>query len=130
MECMGLRSYLGRNSVTILAVSALVAACTGAPVRKTSEAIPPKLIPPGFTARDCHVDQVASVDTDGSSKVATQAHGPHVSCKKHQEGATVVKRTPVCHTQSGTPLPLSDCCLTDTGDSIPGCTPKAHPATE
>ena len=112
-----------------LILTIAVASCAYSPKSKPA-AIPPELVPPGFTADQCWIDKEAEVTTEGGasgSKVATGGHGLQVRCKATQHLDEQSKSLPVCHTQGGKSLPLSDCCLNEDGSTIPACTPKLQP---
>jgi hypothetical protein len=110
-----------------VAVCTVLAACATGTVPRKPEPIPPELIPPGFSSSDCHVVAPAQADVDdgpGGSKYSHGERSPQVACTKHGTETFVVKTVPTCHTASGKPLPLADCCEKENGDLILGCTPK------
>ena len=85
---------------------------------------------PGFSAAECRITErggpITERGPDGRpTTVGTRQ--PKVECTHHSQGAAIVKSTPTCHTKGGKLLPLSDCCMTETGDPIPNCTMKIQP---
>nr|DAK77257.1 MAG TPA: hypothetical protein [Caudoviricetes sp.] len=117
---------------TLVCTFVLSSCAVGTAPRKP-EPIPPELIPAGFTASDCHIAKPAEADVDegpGGNKYSHGERGPKVECSHHSNGAVISKSTPTCHTKGGKELPLADCCMTESGELIPACTPKVQPAGE
>ena len=100
---------------------------------KEPDRIPPELIPPGFTAADCHITKPGGPETqegpDGRQRTVGK-RPPTVVCTKHLEGPLTITRSASCHTENGKELPPADCCLNPDGSKIPNCEPKPHPANE
>jgi hypothetical protein len=115
-----------RISLAVAVCTTILSACSTTQPPKP-EPVPKELVPAGFSAADCKVVKPAEAitqDGPGGSKVTTGMRPPQVECTKHTEGAVTVKSTPTCHTKTGKELPLADCCMTDSGDPLPACTPK------
>ena len=116
-----------------VAVCTVLTACAAGPTRKPSESVPPELVPSGFTAADCHVVKPAEAMTEtgpDGRPVTTGTRSPEVACQKPGKSITTTKSVPVCHTKGGKQLPLADCCMTESGETIPACTPKIQPLGE
>jgi hypothetical protein len=113
----------------IAAVCTILCAC-GATQPPKPEPVPKELIPAGFTAAECHVAKPGEAMTEegpGGTKYTTGTRSPVLSCQHPSQSVVTTKTVPVCHTQSGKPLPLADCCVTESGDPIRGCEPKLQP---
>jgi hypothetical protein len=120
-----------RVFLPVLASIVLIGCASNPPPKP--DAVPKDLVPKGFTAADCHVVKPAEAITqqgpDGRP-VSTGMRAPEVACEKPGANSIATKSTPVCHTQRGKPLPLADCCMTESGDPIPACMPKIQPPGE
>ncbi len=117
-----------------LAICTVFTACAAGATRKPSESVPHELVPPGFTAAECHVVKAAEALTDDGPgtgpKYTTGTRSPQVECQHPGNSIVTTKSVPVCHTKSGKQLPLADCCMTDSGEPIPACTLKIQPDGE
>ena len=116
----------------VAAVCTILSACATTQPPKP-DAIPPELVPAGYSAADCRITEpggaVTETGPDGRP-MTVGSRQPKVECNKHTQGATVVKSTPTCKTKAGVDMPLSDCCLNDDGTTIPNCTIKSLPPGE
>jgi hypothetical protein len=101
--------------LAITAVSAILSACTSTPPKP--EPIPAEQIPKGYKAQECQIVKAAHTDTVpglGGAPVSTGGRSSTVECHHSQHVETTIS-VPVCHTQGGKELPLSDCCLNSRG---------------
>lgn len=116
----------------IAAVCTILCAC-GATHPPKPDPVPTELVPKGFTAAECRLVRPAEAMTEdgpGGLKVTTGTRSPEVACQKEGQNVITTKSVPVCHTQAGRELPLSDCCMSESGDPLPACTPKLQPQGE
>lgn len=116
----------------ITAVCTILCAC-GASKPPKPDAVPTELVPKGFSAADCHIVKPAEAMTEegpGGTKYTTGTRSPEVACQKPGQSVVTTKSVPVCHTKGGKELPVADCCMTESGDPIPACTPKLQPVGE
>jgi len=115
-----------------VAVCTILAAC-GVTHPPKPDPVPKELISAGFSADECHIVKPAEAMTEtgpDGRPVTTGTRSPEVACQKPGQSITTTKSVPVCHTKGGKELPLSDCCMTDSGEPMPACTPKIQPLGE
>jgi hypothetical protein len=116
----------------VAAVCTILCAC-GATQPLKPERVPEELVPAGFSAADCHVVEPAQALTEtgpDGRPMTVGSRQPKVECQKSGQSVVTTKSVPVCHTTGGKKLPLADCCMTESGDPIPACTPKLQPLGE
>jgi hypothetical protein len=97
LRTVGVLSGVGPVAAVSLTVS--LVAC-GPVMPRKADPIPAALVPPGFTAGDCHWVEDQPQDSGGYSSMdeasraaAQQKSGRHVSCRTH----TTVEGTPTRH---------------------------------
>lgn len=121
----------------MILVSVSLVACAGSPrsqKESTAQEVPANLVPHGFTPGECRYVRQGEVTTreisPGGLNVATGETKPQIECNHPGSTNYTLTSVPVCHSQSGKSLPLSDCCMKEDGTSIPACTPKIQPPGE
>jgi hypothetical protein len=119
--------------ITLAVCTFALSACTTGAAPRKSEPVPPALVSAGFTAAECRIVKPAQADVDdgpGGNKFSHGEHGPQVECHHPGQSVITTRSVPVCHTQAGKPLPLAACCMSESGDPIPACTPQVLPPGE